>query len=88
MLALIVFSPPLVFSDSLLEVLALLSLLSLAVGACRKVNCHEPWCWRIGRHPVDGTPYIACHKHHPGLRGSKVQRGHIDAAHTAVTSRT
>lgn len=88
MLALFVFSPPLVFSDSLLEVLTLLSLLTLAAGGYRKINCHEPWCWRIGRHRVEGTPYIVCHKHHPGLPGSKVKRGHIEAAHAKASSLT
>jgi hypothetical protein len=33
--------------------------------AVRKVNCHAKGCWRIGRHPLDGTPYILCRRHHP-----------------------
>jgi hypothetical protein len=28
-------------------------------------NCHVHHCWRIGRHPVGGTPYRACRRHHP-----------------------
>lgn len=31
----------------------------------RKVNCHTKGCWRIGHHPLDGTPYILCRHHHP-----------------------
>lgn len=31
----------------------------------RKVNCHTKGCWRIGHHPLDGTPYILCKHHHP-----------------------
>jgi hypothetical protein len=31
----------------------------------RKVNCHTKRCWRIGHHPLDGTPYILCRHHHP-----------------------
>ena len=31
----------------------------------RKHNCHAKRCWRIGRHPVGGTTYIVCRKHHP-----------------------
>lgn len=37
----------------------------------RKHNCHVRRCWRIGRLPVDGTPWITCRKHHPD--------GHITA---------
>jgi hypothetical protein len=33
----------------------------------RKVNCHTKRCWRIGHHPLDGTPYILCRHHHPGV---------------------
>lgn len=28
-------------------------------------NCHAHRCLRIGRHRVDGTPYVVCRKHHP-----------------------
>jgi hypothetical protein len=49
----------------------------------RHKQCHEPWCWRIGKHPVEGTPFTTCHRHHPGLKGTRVQRGHIRAAHGA-----
>jgi hypothetical protein len=31
----------------------------------RKHNCHIKGCPRIGRHPVDGTNYITCQRHHP-----------------------
>lgn len=31
----------------------------------RKHNCHQHRCWRIGRHPIDGTPFVVCRKHHP-----------------------
>ena len=33
----------------------------------RKVNCHTRGCWRIGHHPLDGTPYILCKHHHPAV---------------------
>jgi hypothetical protein len=78
--------PPPVIITSWVELVTIISLLTLAAGGYRKINCHEPWCWRIGRHRVDGTPYIVCHKHHPGLPGSKVKRGHIQAAHAKASS--
>lgn len=28
-------------------------------------TCHVKGCWRVGRHPVDGTAYVVCKKHHP-----------------------
>ena len=28
-------------------------------------NCHVKGCWRIGRHPVEGTPHVVCRRHHP-----------------------
>jgi hypothetical protein len=28
-------------------------------------NCHVKGCWRIGRHPVEGTTWVVCRKHHP-----------------------
>jgi hypothetical protein len=31
----------------------------------RKHNCHQPGCWRIGRHRIEGTEYMVCRKHHP-----------------------
>ena len=34
------------------------------VAALRHRNCHAKGCLRLG-HPVAGTPYVACHKHHP-----------------------
>jgi hypothetical protein len=33
----------------------------------RKVNCHAKGCWRIGHHPLEGTPYILCRHHHPNV---------------------
>jgi hypothetical protein len=49
---------------------------AIAVGlytGIRKVNCHSKMCWRIGHHPLEGTPYHLCKLHHPDVprRGSK-----------------
>lgn len=45
----------------------------------RRHNCHEPRCWRIGRFPVEGTPWSACHRHHPSppRRGDIRERYHL-----------
>lgn len=40
----------------------------VAVGAfLRHVNCHEVGCHRLGRYPIDGTPFKVCRVHHPEL---------------------
>lgn len=36
----------------------------------RHSNCHVKGCLRFGK-PVEGTPYRACHKHHPAHEGEK-----------------
>lgn len=35
------------------------------VNLARRHNCHVKGCWRVGRHPVEGTRFIVCAKHHP-----------------------
>ena len=43
---------------------------AIAVGiytGVRKVNCHSRRCWRIGHHPLAGTPYHLCKLHHPDV---------------------
>lgn len=42
----------------------------------RKHNCHVQRCWRIAKHPIDGTPYVTCKKHHPHVP-DKVTTEHI-----------
>lgn len=41
---------------------------------------HPRFCWRPGTHPVAGTPYKACRKHHPAVP-AKITAEHIAAAH-------
>jgi hypothetical protein len=41
------------------------SFLSAPLVLLRKNNCHYPGCWRLGRHPVDGTSFVVCRRHHP-----------------------
>lgn len=54
---------------------------AIGVILYRRMNCHESGCWRLGKHHVEGTPYVTCHKHHPTLPGDRVKTGHIHAAH-------
>lgn len=41
------------------------SLIGGAFVLVRKHNCHVRGCPRIGRHPIEGTTYVVCRKHHP-----------------------
>lgn len=45
--------------------IAELSILGWIYITLRRYNCHAAGCWRIGRHPVEGTTYTVCRKHHP-----------------------
>jgi len=29
----------------------------------RKLHCSQPWCFRPGRHPIEGTTFHTCQKH-------------------------
>jgi hypothetical protein len=50
----------------------------------RKHNCHVHGCWRLGRHPVEGTAYVVCRRHHPD---GPVTRNHVFDAHRAHKER-
>ncbi len=47
----------------------------------RKVNCHTKGCWRIGHHPLEGTPYILCRHHHPDVPTKGASHEHILEEH-------
>ena len=47
----------------------------------RKVNCHTKGCWRIGHHPLEGTPYVLCRHHHPDVPSSGASHAHILEQH-------
>lgn len=54
-------------------------------AAWRHHNCHVKGCARLGR-PVDGTPYLACPRHHPahasfkrGVSLEEIRRAHRQA---------
>jgi L-aminopeptidase/D-esterase-like protein len=54
------------FGSDITEFAILFSL----IHVFRHANCHTKHCLRFGK-PVDGTPYRACHKHHPDHEGNK-----------------
>lgn len=57
---------------------------AVAIGVytgVRKVNCHTKRCWRIGHHQLEGTPYILCRHHHPGVPNEGASHEHILREH-------
>ena len=57
--------------------------------ARRHLECSEAGCTAMG-HPVHGTPYRACHTHHPGAvhrPGEAVTAAHMAEAHAKATGR-
>src|SRR5580704_13686983 len=46
------------------------------IGIYKHHNCVVKGCWRIGRHPVKGTPYLTCHKHTTIASHSRLHKEH------------
>lgn len=42
-----------------------LAIVGSLLAVVRRHNCHVRRCWRVGRHPVAGTGYMVCRRHHP-----------------------
>lgn len=57
--------------------------LGVIVGLVRTANCHAPGCWRPGFHPVAGTRFKTCKRHHPTGGHSLDEIHAIHAAHMA-----
>lgn len=60
-----------------------LAILGGMVTFYRRHTCHvnhPRFCWRWGAHPVEGTPYKTCRRHHPAVP-DRVSAEHIHAAH-------
>jgi hypothetical protein len=59
------------------------ALLGAAFAFWRRHTCHVDtprYCWRWAAHPVTGTPFRACKKHHPQVP-DRISAEHIQAAH-------
>lgn len=72
------------FGSDLGEVTLVAAIITPVIVTYRHANCHVKGCPRIGK-PVSGTPYRACHKHHPAHDGDarNVSVETIHAAHAA-----
>jgi len=54
------------------------------ISIYRRHNCHVKGCWRIGKHPVEGTTYVVCRQHHPDAAPTHQE---VLAAHRAAKER-
>lgn len=45
--------------------IAELAIVGGLINMARRHNCHVRGCWRVGRHPVEGTSFVVCQRHHP-----------------------
>jgi hypothetical protein len=59
------------WSGSVPAVFTLVGLSTIISGIWHGLNCHEPGCWRYGRHKVDGTPW--CNVHHEKARPERTE---------------
>lgn len=51
-------------------------------------TCHaSPRCWRWGKYDAAGGVFKVCRHHHPDLRGSRPDAGHIAIMHRAWKER-
>jgi hypothetical protein len=66
------------------------TLIGALVAFWRKHSCHVDYpkfCWRWGAHPVPGTAFKTCRRHHPTVP-DRVTADHIADAHRDAQSPT
>lgn len=59
-------------------------------AAYKKHTCHVDsprFCWRPGVHPVPGTAFKTCARHHPTVP-NRISAEHIAEAHAEQTARS
>jgi hypothetical protein len=61
-------------------------LVTLVAGAWHHVNCHEPGCFRIGKHKVDGSPW--CNLHHGNARPARTELEVLESIERLLTALT
>jgi hypothetical protein len=78
------------WSSSIPALIALLGFSSLFAGFAHHINCHEPGCWRFGRHHVNGS--VWCNLHHLNARPQAtveelLERIELAVSHAAADSK-
>jgi hypothetical protein len=78
--------PVYLFWSGIFSALPSFGVFGLVAGAYYKHNCHVQGCPRIGRHHVEGTPYVVCTRHHPDTPATLPTTAAIHDAYQAVTA--
>jgi hypothetical protein len=66
------------------------AILGGGVAAYKRYTCHVDhprFCWRPGVHPVAGTPFKTCRRHHPAIP-DRITAAHIAEAHAEQGERS
>jgi hypothetical protein len=64
-----------------------ITLVGIALAAFRRINCHSPWCWRIGHHPTADGHFKLCRRHHPDLADKPLSLEEIHRRHRNAKKR-
>lgn len=75
------FGPGYQFYSGIASDVSELTLLGVALGAWRHVNCQAPWCFRIGHHRTADGHHKLCRRHHPDLPDHKLSLREIHERH-------
>jgi len=70
--------------------LGYLAVVGALVAHYKRHTCHvnsPRFCWRPGTHPVEGTPFRACRRHHPTVP-DQISADHIADAHAEQEARS
>lgn len=60
------------------------------IAVYKRHTCHVDsprFCWRPGTHPVEGTAFRACRRHHPTVP-ARISAEHIAQAHAEQADRS
>jgi hypothetical protein len=70
------------WSSSVPAIFTLVGMSTLITGMWAHVNCHEPGCWRLGKHKVSGTPW--CSAHHANARPQRTERELLESIEASL----
>jgi hypothetical protein len=74
------------WSGSVPALFTLIGLTTIITGIWHSLNCHEPHCWRYGRHKVDGSPW--CNLHHGNARPARTELEVLENIERLLTALT
>lgn len=70
------------WSGSLPALFTLAGMSTIISGIWHSLNCHQPGCYRIGKHKVSGTPW--CSRHHGSARPQRTAEELLESIEAAL----